>query len=626
MRHLNEIIQLILRPGLRRSLVEVFFLFFLVILLTATFFYITGQEMMLKKLNSGITLDELQIPVELLDPMFASAVNQVLKENGKQLTDEERKALDLYVSRIRPDIVKNIDKKELNRTIEQFLNERLAADNKALYVAPVDETTLKDLMSTHISPGRIFGVFANKPEVLLIPLLLVVLALLMAPRILKPIKDLTRAAENLATGDWNTRIEVKEQDEIATLAGAFEIMRENIREKVQRLEMTTQELAKELAEKSMTLDRARELQRRLVPSYYERSNLKVATGFMPMEELGGDFVDLQDIGGDRLAFIFGDVEGHGISASFNMMAILTMFRFRIHGETPPDQLAIELNHMIFRDHENPDKAFTATALVGIIDLNAGKIEIVNAGHPNPVLWSEKLGQCVEITQGYPILGISDENEYKSTTIDVGENDKLLLFTDGLMWITDKDGNYFGTERLTEILCQDHDLEADQIITRISDRIRRFMTNNQIHIDDILFALFSFEPEIWSYLQIPPLTKESVMDEIIHQFEKEKIPNHIISDFRLAMDELITNAMIHGNLGDLYKKIFIKYSIGRGEVRMKIRDEGEGFKHDAKIFLLDSASLFEVGRRGIYLVKSIMDEMFYNDKGNEVTIIKKIKSF
>ena len=60
-----------------------------------------------------------------------------------------------------------------------------------------------------------------------------------------------------------------------------------------------------------------------------------------------------------------------------------------------------------------------------------------------------------------------------------------------------------------------------------------------------------------------------------------------------------------------------------EVRMQVTDEGEGFPRDIATFLLDKSQIYEPGKRGVYLVKSIMDEMIYNEKGNEVTIVKRI---
>ena len=624
MRPLKEIIKLILRPGLRRSLVEVFFLFFLVILLTATVFYITGEEMMIQKFNRGVVFDESTYPDEVLESFVMSRISHSTRQQKKSLSEKDSKLLDDFLKKISTDISNTFDKGEFDLALKRYLDSALVGRGDPIYITPLDPTALNDLSQTHMSPARVFGVFSNKPEVLLIPLLLVILAFLMAPRILKPVKELTKAAENLTTGDWDSPIKVEERDEIAKLANAFDIMRETLREKVNNLEMTTQELAKELAEKNVTLDRAKLLQRRLVPDYYEKGQLKVATGFMPMEEMGGDFVDMQDIGGGRIAFIFGDVEGHGVPSSFNMMSVLTVFRLRIHEKMSPTEIAGEINRMICRDREFPDSTYTATALTGVIDINQGTIEIVNSGHPNPILWSSKTNACYEITEGNPVLGISEEYLFKSVTITIVENDKLLLFTDGLIWLTDNDGNYFGAERLMDILAQDHDLTVEQIITRITERIRRFKAPHQTHEDDILFSVFALEPEAWSYLQIPPGTKDEVIDDIIRHLEREHIPNHIISDFRLAMDELITNALAHGIKGDPTRKIHIRYTISRGEIRMRIRDEGEGFKHDSKTFLLDSANIYEAGHRGLYLVKAIMDEMVYNEKGNEVTIVKKIR--
>jgi len=620
MRPVKQYAKFVLKPGLRRALVEVFLLFFLVIALAVVFFYMAGEELMLDNFRDGDMMENIQLPSELIQPVIDSAIDSAADEIARNHPD----AGEWLSKDLKTEYRKHLDKDEFEKCILDHYKSILhISDGDSIYITRIDTDTKNDLSKSYINPGRFYRALFAKPEVLLIPLLLIFLAFLMAPRILKSIKTLTISAENLATGDLDTEISVDEIDEVGILGRALDKMRINLKENIIELQNTAHELANELNEKNVMLDKARNLQRSFFPEYVEKGSLKVATGFMPCEDLGGDFFDLLDLGAGKICFIFGDVEGHGISASFNMMSVLTVFRLRCRENPNPEYIAHEINEMIFRERDDISRQFSATALIGIIDMNTDNVTFVNAGHPNPIIWRSRKEAAEELTDGNPLLGIQENYIYKTVTLDIEEDDKLLLYTDGLIWNVNADGEYFGIERLSDLFARNCDLQAEDIINIINDQIKRFKSAKQQNDDDILFSVFSFEAERWSYLQIPPLTKDDAITEIVNSLEKFGIPNDIISDFHLSMDELITNAIYHGNREDKSKNVYVKYMYNHSEVRMQVSDEGEGFLRDSSTFFLDREQIYEAGKRGIYLVKSLMDEMFYNEKGNEVTIVKRI---
>ena len=112
----------------------------------------------------------------------------------------------------------------------------------------------------------------------------------------------------------------------------------------------------------------------------------------------------------------------------------------------------------------------------------------------------------------------------------------------------------------------------------------------------------------------------------------------------AFREALINSITHGNLGikkkidgeDLAttaareqsvhptnKKIYITIEVGKNKVSLKLRDEGEGFKQ-AEVQDPTEQGLLDVKGRGIFLMKQFFDSVTYNEKGNEVTMIKEKK--
>ncbi|MBU1024252.1 SpoIIE family protein phosphatase, partial [bacterium] len=466
MRPFKEYTKHVTKPGLRRSLLEVFFLFFIVIVLSAAFFYIVGEELMLQKFRSGDLFEDIPVPTDRIYRVTDSAIELAVDELVK-----EDESLEWLSDDVKEKYRKYFDKSELDRNIfEHYENILKLDEGDTVYIARVTSDTQRDLSKPNVSFGRFYNAFSNQPIMLLIPLLLVVLALLMAPRILKPIKKLTVSAEQLSRGDWDTSISVIEVDEIGILANTLEIMRTNLKEKIFELQNTAHELAIELDEKNVILEKAQSLQESFFPKHKEVGNFVLASGFMPSEHLGGDFFDIQDLGGGKLIFIFGDVEGHGLVASFNARSILTIFRLRCRENPDPVYLAEEISGMIYRGREIKSRQFSATALIGLIDQNTYNMTLVNAGHPNPVIWRNAEKKIEEITMGNPLLGFQDDYEYSSTNIEFRDDDKILLYTDGVIWCEDSHGNYFGQEKLFELVSINFDLPVEQMITVIEKNI------------------------------------------------------------------------------------------------------------------------------------------------------------
>jgi serine/threonine-protein kinase RsbW len=95
---------------------------------------------------------------------------------------------------------------------------------------------------------------------------------------------------------------------------------------------------------------------------------------------------------------------------------------------------------------------------------------------------------------------------------------------------------------------------------------------------------------------------------------------------IAVTELANNAIIHGNKRDPAKKVFVNIAVVDAEVRMTIRDQGKGFNPDTLSNPLDPENLLRESGRGVFIVRSLMDEVSYDfsQGGSQVTIVKRRK--
>lgn len=130
------------------------------------------------------------------------------------------------------------------------------------------------------------------------------------------------------------------------------------------------------------------------------------------------------------------------------------------------------------------------------------------------------------------------------------------------------------------------------------------------------------------LVIPSLLEK--LSEVEELTEKLAVEHDILDDDRdnlaIAITELTNNAIMHGNKFDHKKKVIISFYFDNNEVCVYIKDQGTGFDPTTIGNPLDPENLLKESGRGIFILKSIMDDVQFqvSGQGTEVKIIKKIE--
>jgi serine/threonine-protein kinase RsbW len=84
-------------------------------------------------------------------------------------------------------------------------------------------------------------------------------------------------------------------------------------------------------------------------------------------------------------------------------------------------------------------------------------------------------------------------------------------------------------------------------------------------------------------------------------------------------EAVNNAIIHGNKSDPEKFVYIDIDYNIDKLKIKITDEGDGFKHIAIPDPTHPENIESVNGRGIFLMKRLADEIKFSKRGNSVTM-------
>jgi serine/threonine-protein kinase RsbW len=97
---------------------------------------------------------------------------------------------------------------------------------------------------------------------------------------------------------------------------------------------------------------------------------------------------------------------------------------------------------------------------------------------------------------------------------------------------------------------------------------------------------------------------------------------------MSVRESVTNAIQHGNKLDLGKKVDICFEIAPDRLSVTVRDQGHGFQADAIPNPLDQDNLLKPSGRGIFYIRTFMDEVEFRSLshgGTEVYMVKRIPS-
>lgn len=145
--------------------------------------------------------------------------------------------------------------------------------------------------------------------------------------------------------------------------------------------------------------------------------------------VGGDFFDIIPLDENRLAVALGDVSGKGISASVLMTATQGFLHAALKETRDPAAAVNQVN--AFVNPRRPESKFV-TAWVGVFDVPQRTLRYVDAGHSYALLRRAN-GTIEPLNRGGGIpIGVEEEFSYHAECIAIGEGDRVMIVSDGII--------------------------------------------------------------------------------------------------------------------------------------------------------------------------------------------------
>jgi sigma-B regulation protein RsbU (phosphoserine phosphatase) len=214
----------------------------------------------------------------------------------------------------------------------------------------------------------------------------------------------------------------------------------------------------------------------------------IAARLEPARETSGDFFDFIPLSNGHLGIVVADVTDKGMGAALFMALCSTLIRtYAVQYPTLPGITISTVNDRILADTRGD---MFVTAFYGVLDPITGRLRYVNAGHNPPILISFKKGKPVDRlgTTGMA-LGVQDKAHWSQKVARLGEGDLLVLYTDGVTDAQDRQGRFFGEERLLQLCRARQGRPAAEIQEDLLSEVHRFYGGAPLQ-DDIAIMVIA----------------------------------------------------------------------------------------------------------------------------------------
>jgi anti-sigma regulatory factor (Ser/Thr protein kinase)/putative methionine-R-sulfoxide reductase with GAF domain len=349
------------------------------------------------------------------------------------------------------------------------------------------------------------------------------------------------------------------------------------------------------------------LQRSLLPrALPEMTGIRIAARYLPArDEVGGDWYDVIELPRGLIGLAIGDVVGHGVRAA----ALMGQLRTALHAyaqEGHGPSLTLEL---VDRFVQAMGEYAMATAAYAVFDPESGRIRMATAGHPPPIIISERSARVLELTPGAPLggfpYGTCPEHEFS-----LGTGETVLLYTDGLV---ERRGTPLSDaiERLATVLTRATSAErACQVA------VREMVPEEGLADDVAIVAMQStpIPPDLQLDLPADPGVLSATRRLLRRWLRERGAEEPVISEVALAVNEACANAIEHA------------YDPGPASFQLRARVEKDEAGDMIVISIRDTgqwrAPRGENRGRGLTIIETAMDHLDINRAADGTEIVMK----
>lgn len=256
------------------------------------------------------------------------------------------------------------------------------------------------------------------------------------------------------------------------------------------------ELKNQAFEKEIRL--AREVQLALLPTIipqfsYEKGGIShqvdFSSKYQPSSGVAGDWYEVFPVTDSKVAVFICDVMGHGVRSALVASMIRGMLDDAVKEFPNPADFLTVVNTNLSRILARSEATMFATAFYMLMDLDKKVASYSTAGHPAPFVCSPSGNHVdsLEVPKGIA-MGLIENYPYQEKSINMEDGMGFLLFTDGLIEATNKDGEELGSQRVQHYLKTEINESAVHGVTSVLGKASSFIGDKSFDDDICLLAV------------------------------------------------------------------------------------------------------------------------------------------
>lgn len=240
------------------------------------------------------------------------------------------------------------------------------------------------------------------------------------------------------------------------------------------------------------IDLASEIQQSFIkmnfPAFPDRDDIDLYASYQPAKGVSGDLFDYFFIDDYHLVFTIGDVSGKGVPAAFFMSVAQTIIKSHSHhfsAKTIVEETSKEL-------YTSNKHQFFLTLFLGILNVKTGEIDYCNAAHTAGYI-IKKNGKLIKLSDSHGLpLGLYPDKSYGESSVHIEAEDSIVVYTDGVTELQDKNSKQYGPHQLEENLQTLAGLNPKEMVEKIDKSLKVFIGEAK-QSDDISILILKYKP-------------------------------------------------------------------------------------------------------------------------------------
>ncbi|MBT6176656.1 MAG: fused response regulator/phosphatase [Deltaproteobacteria bacterium] len=380
----------------------------------------------------------------------------------------------------------------------------------------------------------------------------------------------------------------------------------------------------------------------------------------PVSIFNGDLLLATRTPSGSLYVMLGDFTGHGLPAAVGAIPVAEVFYGMASKGFSLAAIVTEINRKLRASL--PTEVFFAACF---LDFKAGGESVFawNGGVPDALIYKPGTGLRSRIPSHSIPLGVMDNLQCQPVRLNISEDERIYIYSDGVIEASNPDGEMFGQEGLEKLFTAEGD--PDDLFDEIGKSVNAWRKGGEQADDTTLIEIRCEQPDPEQFAAEPaketrkslPMVWQSSLElsgDTLRIVDPIPVLMHVVTELQgldgyreplyTVLAELFNNALEHGLLGlesSLKQNVegFSQYYAMRqqrlaelregsirfdfehvpfeegGRLTIKVTDTGPGFDHEGTLSGL--ATNYSHSGRGIALVKTICENVSYYGNGNSV---------